>query len=67
MIFSPLIEDGAFAPETFAIQKKYLADSIRAEINEKRRYAINQTLRLMLGDEPAGLPMYGFLEDLGKN
>ncbi len=66
MIFHPLIEDGAFAPETFAIQKKYLADSIRAEINEKRRYAINQTLRLMLGDEPAGLPMYGFLEDLEK-
>ncbi len=66
MLFHPLIENGAFAEETFRIQKKYLADSIRAEINEKRRYAINRTLRLMLGDEPAGLPMYGFLEDLDK-
>lgn len=66
MLFHPLIENGAFAEDTFRIQKKYLADSIRAEINEKRRYAINRTIRLMLGDEPAGLPMYGFLEDLDK-
>lgn len=66
MLFHPLIEDGAFAEDTFRIQKKFLADSIRAEINEKRRYAINRTLRLMMGDEPAGLPMYGFLEDLDK-
>ncbi len=66
MLFHPLIENGAFAADTFRIQKKYLADSIRAEINEKRRYAVNRTLRLMLGDEPAGLPMYGFLEDLDR-
>ncbi len=66
MILHPLIQDGAFAEETFRLQKKYLADSIRAEINEKRRYAVNQTMRLMLGDEPAGLPLYGFLEDLEK-
>ncbi len=66
MIFHPLIENGAFAQETFDIQKKYLADSIRAEINEKRRYAVLKTLRMMLGDEPGGLPMYGFLEDLDQ-
>ena len=66
MVLHPLIENGAFAEETFRLQKKYLADSIRAEINEKRRYAVNRTLRLMLGDEPAGLPLYGFLEDLEK-
>ncbi len=66
MLFHPLIENGAFAEDTFRIQKKYLADSIRAEINEKRRYAVSRTLRLMLGDEPGGLPMYGFLEDLEK-
>ena len=66
MVLHPLIEDGAFAEETFRLQKKYLADSIRAEINEKRRYAVNQTLRLMLGDEPGGLPLYGFLDKLEK-
>ena len=66
MVLHPLIENGAFAEETFRLQKKYLADSIRAEINEKRRYAVNRTLRLMLGEEPAGLPLYGFLEDLEK-
>ena len=66
MLFRPMIENGAFAEETFRIQKKYLADSIRAEINEKRRYAVSQTLRLMLGDEPGGLPMYGFLDELEK-
>lgn len=66
MLLHPLIENGAFAEDTFRIQKKYLADSIRAEINEKRRYAINRTIRLMMGDEPAGLPLYGFLEDLDQ-
>ena len=66
MLFRPMIENGAFAEETFRIQKKYLADSIRAEINEKRRYAVSQTLRLMLGDEPGGLPMYGFQRRAGS-
>jgi len=66
MILRPMIENGAFNEDTFRIQKKYLADSIRAEINEKRRYAINRTIRLLMGDEPAGLPLYGYLEDLEK-
>lgn len=64
MLLRPMILDGAFEEKTFSLQVQALRDAIQAEINEKRRYAVGQTLRLMFGDEPAGLSRLGYLEDL---
>ncbi|MBR6789304.1 MAG: insulinase family protein [Oscillospiraceae bacterium] len=64
MLFSPLIENGAFEEKTFRLQVQSLKDAIQAEINEKRRYALGQLNRLMFGDEPAGLARTDCLADL---
>ncbi|MDD6033053.1 MAG: pitrilysin family protein [Oscillospiraceae bacterium] len=64
MALAPMIENGAFEEKTFRLQVQALQDAIDAEINEKRRFALAQTLRLLFGDEPAGLSRLGYREDL---
>ncbi|MFZ2539886.1 MAG: insulinase family protein [Oscillospiraceae bacterium] len=60
MALNPIIEDGGFPKEHVKLEKSSLIDSIDAELNEKRVYAINNAIRLMCKDEPYGLPMHGF-------
>lgn len=63
LLFRPVLKDGLLEPENLALQVQYLIDSIEAEINEKRSYAVGQTIKRMFEGEPAGLPRLGFAED----
>lgn len=64
MALHPLEEDGGFRAQYVEIEKEDLIDTIEAEINEKRGYAINSLIREMCAAEPFGLPKYGFREQV---
>ena len=62
----PLEEDGGFRAKYVDLEKTALIDTIEAEINEKRIYAINSLAREMCGGEPYGIPKYGYRERVGE-
>lgn len=64
MLLHPSVNNGGFDPQYMDLEKTSLSDTIDAEINEKRSYAINHLLRKMCAEEPYGIPKYGFKEDL---
>lgn len=64
MAFSPIVEGDGFSEKDVKLEKASLIDTIQAELNEKRVYAVNQMTRLMLKDSPAGIPTNGFIEDI---
>ena len=66
MLFRPVKKDGLLEEENLSLQAQYLIDTIQADINEKRSYAINQTVKRMFEGEPSGLPRMGFVEDAKK-
>lgn len=66
LLLRPVLRDGVLEPENLALQKQYLMDTIQAEINEKRSYAIGQTLKKMFEGYPSGLPRHGYLSDIPK-
>ena len=66
LLLDPVLENGLLEPRNLALQRQYLIDSILAEINEKRAYALSRTLSLMFPDDPFGLPRQGFVEDAEK-
>lgn len=61
-VFSPLISDGAFPSEDTALERRFLIDTIEAEINDKRSYAVAQLRALMDPGGPAALRRYGTVE-----
>lgn len=61
-LFSPNAQNGAFDESIFRARKKDLLDSIEAEINNKRSYAILQAQRTAFAGEPGGVPAYGVRE-----
>lgn len=65
LLLDPVLRDGVLEPENLALQKQYLTDSIQAEINEKRSYAMGRALSIMFENEPYGLRKLGYVEDLG--
>ncbi len=58
-IFKPNANNGEFAKEPFDYRKKDLLDSIEAEINNKRGYAILQAYKKTFVGENAGISSYG--------
>lgn len=64
MAFDPITEGDGFCEKDVLIEKKALIDTIEAEMNEKRIYAINSANRIMCDNEPSGLPRYGFIDDV---
>lgn len=66
LLLDPVLKDGVLEPENLALQKQYLIDSIQAEINEKRSYALGRTLALMFENDPYGLRKLGYVEDAEK-
>ena len=58
-IRKPNVQNDAFDETEFHIQKKNLLDSIEAEINEKRQYAISQTYKAAFQGEPAAISCFG--------
>lgn len=64
MLLHPVTEDGTFLESEVELEKKALIDEIRAEINDKRMYALRRTSQLMCEGEPYGLSEYGTVEDV---
>lgn len=58
-LFAPNAENNAFDETEFHIKQNNLLDCIDAEINEKRKYALQQTYKTAYAEEPAAHSCYG--------
>lgn len=65
-LFAPNAENGAFSDREFRIQKQDLLDTIEAEINNKRSYALARAVETAFEGEPYAAPVYGEKEDVEK-
>lgn len=66
VVLNPDITDGAFPEQDVALEKQFLIDTITAEINDKRSYAINRCKLLMGEHNPAAIRKYGYVESAQK-
>ncbi|WMJ23328.1 insulinase family protein [Paludicola sp. MB14-C6] len=64
MAFNPILENGVFPLKDVEIEKTALIDTIEAEVNEKRIYAINNLVKVMCSNEPFGISKYGYTEQV---
>lgn len=65
-LFRPYMENGGFGKEIFNFRKKDLLDSIEAEINNKRSYAIMQAQKVIFEGEASAFSSYGTKKEAGK-
>lgn len=66
VIFNPNITDGKFDEKDFTQERRQLLDSIDAEFNDKRGYAISTLFSNMLKNETCGIKRYGTVEEINK-
>ncbi len=59
VIFEPNLSDGVFVEENVEQERRQLLDSIDAEYNDKRLYAIAQLIKHMCAKETYGIKRYG--------
>lgn len=59
LLLHPNQEQGAFLAQDFALEQQYLVDTIQAEINDKRSYALAQMKAVMNAGDPSALGRYG--------
>ena len=64
ILFSPLTENGAFLEEYVESEKQMLIDDIRAQINDKRRYAMQRLVEEMFSDDVFGVCELGTVESV---
>ncbi len=64
IIFHPLLEDGYFKADYVKREKENLSKKIKSKINDKRSYAIEETIKLMCKGENYSIPSTGYIEDL---
>lgn len=62
IVFDPVIENGSFDDKSFELERRFLIDTIEAQINDKRSYAIGRCRELMGKGEAAALRKYGTVE-----
>lgn len=62
ILLDPRIESGAFPQEELLLERQNLIDTIEAEINEKRTYAISQCIREMGKGTRLAVNKYGTVE-----
>lgn len=65
-LFSPVIENDGFAAKEFDLRKTELINSIDAEINDKRIYAIISANKSIYENEPSSITSYGTREEAEK-
>ena len=65
IVLDPRIEDGAFPEEEVRLERQNLMDTIEAEVNEKRTYAINQCRREMSRGTRLAVNKYGTVKAAG--
>ncbi len=64
LLLRPYTQNGVFCPDYTRQEKANLADRIRAEINDKRQYAVSRLVEEMCGKEPYGVGRIGREEDV---
>lgn len=64
ILLDPLVENGAFNPQETELEKEYLRDSIEAEINEKRSYALLRCKNALCAGESLALYKLGTVEEV---
>lgn len=58
--------DDFFDAKDVETERRFIIDTIEAEINEKRSYAIQRCMQIMCGGEPVAVRRYGDLEAAGS-
>ena len=64
IVCHPAIENGRFDPAMVATEKNSLLDTIAAEMNDKRSYAVARCTELLFEGEPLAVKQYGYAEDV---
>ncbi|MBQ3489099.1 MAG: insulinase family protein [Clostridia bacterium] len=64
VLFAPVTENGVFLEEYVESEKQMLIDDIRAQINDKRRYAMQRLAEEMFSDDVFGLSELGTAESV---
>ncbi len=65
LLFCPLRDaDGCLEPKYVEREKLLQCDTIRAQKNHPHAYAADRARKLMYADEPAGVPIYGSIEEV---
>lgn len=64
LIFEPKTENGAFAEDDLAREKRKAIEHIKGEISEKRIYAKNRLIEEMFKGDPYGVPKCGTVGDV---
>lgn len=62
IVLSPNFVNGAFTEENTALERQNIIDTIDAQLNDKRTYAINQCIAAMCKDTPYAVSRYGSRE-----
>lgn len=65
-IFNPNVSDGGFDRTEFELKRRELIESIYAEINNKRGYALLRSQKYIFENEPCAFPQYGTVENAEK-
>lgn len=64
LIFEPKAENGAFAEDDLAREKRKAIEHIKGEISEKRIYAKNRLIEEMFKGDAYGVPKCGTVDDV---
>lgn len=66
VVLDPKLQNGLFDETDVALERQYILDTIDAEINEKRAYAMRRCKQIMCEGEPVAVPRYGLREQAEK-
>ena len=64
ILLDPYLENGAFSGKETELEKEYLKDTIEAEINDKRSYALMRCRSIMCQGEALALRKLGTIEEV---
>ena len=64
VLFAPVMENGIFLADYVESEKQMLVDDIRAQINDKRRYAMQRLMEEMFSDDVFGISELGTVESV---
>lgn len=64
LLLEPLTEENAFPKDFVESEKKNLIDTIEAQLNDKRAYAMDQLLQHMCREDSYGIPRLGTAEQV---
>lgn len=62
LILDPVIENGSFSKKIFETEKKFLINTIKAELNDKVAFASQRCQQIMFEGHPASTGKHGSLE-----